>query len=182
MKINFCGDSFCRSADTHAWTTLLARHLNADIHGLGKDGTAYEHAFRTFDLKADYTIFCWTEPHRLYHPTYALNMAKCDDYKDSDPVYQAGYDYYKYIHNSDYMVELQNREMFWFDHTRLKNYTGKAVHLYSFYVPRYKFTYGHDTRLSLSRYINKEEYANHMSKDHNEQLASFVYHGIMKNA
>jgi hypothetical protein len=182
MKINFCGDSFCRSDKPHSWTTLLARHLNADIIGLGKDGTAHEHAFRTFNHKSDYTIFCWTEPHRLYHPVYSINMAKCEDYKDSDPVYAAGHDYYKHIHDWDYMTELQNREFYWFDNEILSNYSGSIVHLYSFYTPTYKFRHGHDTRLTLSGYIVEDEYANHMSKDHNDQLAVFLYHKIIKNA
>ena len=182
MIINFCGDSFCRSTATHSWTTLLANKLDAHILGLGKSGTAHEHAFRTFDLDTDYTIFCWTEPHRLYHPTYAINMAKCEDFKDSDPVYHTAYNYYRHIHNWDYMVQLQNREFYWFDNEVLSQYKGVAVHLYSFYIPKYKFKHGQDTRHSLSQYISDKEYANHMSEEHNKQLASYVYHKIVKNA
>jgi hypothetical protein len=39
-------------------------------------------------------------------------MARCDANKDVDPVYQAGHDYYKYIHDWDYMTKLTVQESF----------------------------------------------------------------------
>ena len=182
MKINFCGDSFCSSDKGLAWPNLLANWLKADIIGLGKPGASHEHAFRTFDYSANYTVFCWTEPHRLYHPTYSINMAKCEDYKGSDPVYQAGYDYYKYIHDWDYMSQLQNRELYWFDTKILNQYDGVAVHLYSFNTPSYKFQNGIYTRWCLSQYKCEDAYANHMSEHHNKQLSTLVYNRFINNA
>ena len=183
MKINFCGDSFCRDYNTpdktkarpNSYVQLLSKKLNAKLIGIGGSGTAHEHTFRTFDPKAEYTVFCWTEAHRLYHPTHRINMARCEDYKDSDPVYAAGYDYYKYIHDWDYMSTLQSREFFWFDHSILSKYKGKAVHLYSFRVPPYKFKHGIDTRMTLFQYKIKNDYANHMSEAKNIQLSEYLY-------
>ena len=79
-KINFCGDSFCEQACEQSWTTHLANALDAKIVGLGRGGTAHERAFKTFSPSADYTVFCWTEPHRLYHPDVPIGEVR-DHYK-----------------------------------------------------------------------------------------------------
>ena len=55
--INFCGDSYCKKAIPEAYTTILAKKLNAKIIGLGAAGSAYEHAIQSFDPSADYTVF-----------------------------------------------------------------------------------------------------------------------------
>ena len=47
--INFCGDSFCASKDKESWTIILSNMLGYKIYGIGKKGTAYEHAIKTFN-------------------------------------------------------------------------------------------------------------------------------------
>ena len=49
----------------------------------------------------DISIFCWTEPYRLYHPTLILSAnTEPQDNVDLN-VYKALDDYWKYLHNYD---------------------------------------------------------------------------------
>ena len=96
-KINFCGDSFCADLSHLAWTSLVASQLGAQIIGYGKKGMAHEYAIQCFDPAADFTVFCWTEPHRIWHPTLPLNMAHVEDQRDTSSTYKAAYVYYKFL-------------------------------------------------------------------------------------
>lgn len=131
--INFCGDSFCAIADkADAWPAIVAKTLEATIIGLGEPGTAHEHAIKSFNPAADYTIFCWTEPHRLYHPNYPISILSSGAHKDTSPVYQAAYQFYKYLHTLDYFIERQQRDFYWFENTQLIDYKGVIIHLWGF--------------------------------------------------
>jgi hypothetical protein len=68
--IGFFGDSFCAGSDENSWTDLLAYKLNANIINRGKDGSSIWSAILDFQkcVIPDYSIFCWTNPYRLYHP------------------------------------------------------------------------------------------------------------------
>ena len=183
-KINFCGDSFCKSNIEESWTYQIASRLDAEIIGLGIGGTAIEHVFKTFDPKADYTIFCWTEPHRLYHPKYKVSTATCNHYVKTRPenkIWAAGHVYYKYLHNWEVAEERYVRELFWFDQCVLKEYAGKAIHLFCFEC-LYKFENGvtFSNPLNLRRNVpfaldNSEEVANHFTAEQNKQLADELY-------
>jgi hypothetical protein len=186
-SINFCGDSFCKSggnigkhADA-AWTTLLANKLNADIIGLGRSGTAHEHVFQSFKPDADYTVFCWTEPHRIWHPQYALNMASADSLKKQERIYAVADLYYKYLHDTNYAVQRFQRECYWFDHAILANYQGKCIHLDCF-ESIYTWTSGiaHTipilNQLRTTPYQNSaDEVANHFTRDQNTWLADELF-------
>ena len=139
--INFCGDSFCFKLKSPAWTYLLAELLDCKILGGGKSGAAHEHAIRTFDETADYTVFCWTEPHRLYHLDLPLSTATADDNKKSNKVYAAAYAYYKYLHDYNYGIDRQMRDLYWFDHEVLSKYSGKLVHCWNF-MKTYEWKHG----------------------------------------
>ena len=180
-KINFCGDSFCKSNSEESWTRQLATRLDAEILGLGSSGTALEHAFKTFDPTADYTIFCWTEPHRLYHPKYPINFTRCETEKSNSKLYGAGFVYYKYLHNYEVAEARYVRELFWFDQCVLKEYAGKAIHLFSFEC-LYEFENGVTffNPLNLRRDVpfaldNSKEVANHFSVEQNKQLADELF-------
>jgi len=71
VNIAFSGDSFCSLHSNEpykAWTTLLRDHYNADVLCYGMAGYAlfhiYEKLLQVVD-KADYIIFCITDPYRL---------------------------------------------------------------------------------------------------------------------
>ena len=52
LTVNFCGDSFCASKNKFAWCHLLSKKINAKIIGLGKSGSAHEHAIKSFNPNA----------------------------------------------------------------------------------------------------------------------------------
>jgi len=180
--INFCGDSFCKGyGRMYSYTDVLAGLLDAKIIGRGKEGTARERVFETFDPTADYTVICWTEPFRLYHPEYSITMRTCDKLKDKNKAYQAGYDYFKYLHNANYMERVEQREFYWFDNEVLSKYEGKCMHIFSFYKS-YTFKHGINFERILKPLTNyNDEYANHMDKETNIALAK-ILHKRFKNA
>ena len=177
QTINFCGDSFCANTGEDSWITILSRLLDYKICGTGKNGSAYEHAIKTFDSKATATVFCWTEPHRLYHPTEHLNRASCEQRKHESKIHAAAYDYYKYLHNFDLVLERKQRDFYWFDEKVFKNYKGKLVHLFSFENAVYPFKHGIVVRkpLYLAKAGLSSIYPNHMTVETNAKLAKFVY-------
>ena len=179
--INFCGDSYCATDNKlDSWPVLLARLLNYKAMGFGKDGSSYEHAIQTFDEAADATVFCWTEPHRLYHPTEQINTAAAEQYKDKK-LYAAALDYYKYLHINWHMIDRANRDKYWFDNVKLKYYKGKILHLFCFESARYPFKNGIIcSRTPLKSMAVPEGkggmgYANHLSREHNIKLAEALY-------
>ena len=187
--INFCGDSFCqKESDINnrslSWTTLLADKLNASITGWGGSGSAPEHAIQTFDNTADYTVFCWTDPNRLYvNPDYSANMNNQRRRFSHqlgglhNNIAKAAYAYYKYLHNIPIAEQRFKRELYWFDHVILSNYRGVAVHLSCFNV-QHVFTHGinTDTPLNAMRSRDvKNELNNHFTEQENFELADKLY-------
>ena len=194
QTINFCGDSFCQlepivNNRSLSWTTLLASKLNVNIIGYGKAGAAYEHAIKTFDSTADYTIFCWTEPNRLYHAKYPLNVGLADVNSHTHPIYAEAKVYYKYLHNIDLACERQIRELYWFDHVILSTYQGLAIHLYCYDV-RHTFTNGITINTTLDTRPMREilgikniknEIHNHLTEQENSGLADKIYNIIKEH-
>ena len=193
LSINYCGDSFCKTGGDVgdypdvAWTSILAKLLNAQIIGLGKSGTANEHAIQSFVDTADYTVFCWTEPHRLWHAKYAINTASVDRYKKELRIYGVADLYYKYLHDVDYAVRRYQRECYWFDHAVLSKYSGKCIHLYSFRnIYDWKSGIYHQIKpLNDLRAVpweySDDEVANHFNIDQNQQLADELYRLFTKD-
>lgn len=186
--INFCGESFCQkepivSNRSLSWTTLLADKLNASIIGWGKPGAAYEHAFNCYDEQADYTIFCWTDPNRLYVDSeYSTNLGELsEDVKTKGGVKgsrdKAAYAYYKYLWNKQLTQKRFSRELYWFDHTILSNYKGVAIHLACFDI-WHVFTHGMNINTPLdamrSRDV-KNELMNHFTEQENARLTDKIY-------
>ena len=180
-KINFCGDSFCKLATKESWTKQLADRLGATIVGLGQSGSALEHTFKTFDPVADYTVFCWTEPHRIYHEKYPINIARAELNRDSNKLYRAACAYYRYLHNYELTEERYVRELYWFDHAILSQYYGKAVHL-----PCFKLMYQWKNGITVEHPLNerrdvpfsieeRNEVANHLTEQQNAELADEIY-------
>lgn len=175
--INFCGDSFCHSRLPDSYTIILADMLKADILGLGQPGGAHETAIKTFDSKADYTVFCWTEPHRVYHKDEAVTMQSCNTLKGTSPFWDAGYNYFKYLHNLEVSKDRQFRDFYWFDREVLSKYTGKIIHMWSF-KKTYNFLYGVEIEEPLIHLQNRGENLlslNHLSVEHNKLLAEKLY-------
>ncbi len=106
--IGFFGDSFCASNQPESWCNILQNKLGAKrIRWFGEPGRSiwstmfkYNRLIKNDDVP-DISIFCWTEPYRLYHPTLILS-ANTEPQDNVDPnVYKALDDYWKYLHNYD---------------------------------------------------------------------------------
>ena len=174
MLINFCGGSFCASTKKEAWTHVLANEIGAKIIGLGKSGSAHEHAIKTFNNTANITIFSWPEYNRVYHETEGINIASVMAEKDRLPIYKAAYYYYKYIHNIQYAKDRQIRDLYWFDREVLSNYKGKIIHTYCS-EPTYSFINGITPIVWTDRLsINTKPKANHMTYEQNKKFAKVL--------
>ena len=127
--IQFCGDSFCASTVSTSYTILLSDMLNASMIGRGRAGSAHEHAIRTFDTSADYTVFCWTESQRLFlaDEEIDINLTTATKYTEQSGVNtktkniaKAAFVYFKYIGHQPmqtaYNKQRQMRDLYWFDH------------------------------------------------------------------
>jgi len=176
--LNFCGDSFCATADREwSWTTLLAEHFDARIVGLGKSGSAHEHAIKSFHPNADITVFCWTEKSRVYHPTHSINFSITNHGKLEDRVLKAGYAYYKYLYDEQYAQSRQYRDLFWFDHEILSQYAGKCIHLWCFeatYAFNHGYTHSEPLHNAARIYPPGETTRNHLNIEDNKKLFNAI--------
>ena len=194
--INFCGDSFCAyHAVSSAWTKLLAHRLNVNIIGYGKSRSAHEHAIQTFNNTADYTIFCWTEAHRLYvNQTYCTSLLTLEAMFNPESTIseysptptqrdKAAYIYYKYLYKPKLHSQRQIRDLYWFDNVVLSQYKGVAIHLFCF-RNTYTFTNGININTPLNQLRDNPnkfpvsldiEPANHLTEQQNSGLADKIY-------
>jgi len=177
--INFCGDSFCADTRQFSWITLLSNKLGATVLGTGKIGSAHEHAIQTFDSRSEITIFCWTEPYRLHNTELGvgINMTSCEKFKGTAPIWDAAYNYYKYLHNNELSVKRQIRDLYWFDREVLSNYKGKLIHMWSF-KKTYSFLHGVEIEFPLISLMSRsanEKHINHLDVKYNHLLADKLY-------
>ena len=104
--IGFFGDSFCASNQPESWCNILQQKLGAQrIRWFGEPGRSIWSVFFRFneliaqDTVPDISIFCWTEPYRLYHQNLVLS-ANTIPKEGVDPnVYKALDNYWKYLHS-----------------------------------------------------------------------------------
>jgi hypothetical protein len=180
LKINFCGDSFCASKYKDAWCNILSNKINAKTIGLGKSGSAHEYAIKSFNSNTHITIFCWTEPNRLYHKKYEINSRSAETYKDKIIEMKIATEYYKYLHDFEYAEQRQIRDLYWFDNVILSQYKGKIIHYFGFNYPTYKFKNGYTHKVPIDRIFkiktsDNKYIFNHLSIDDNKKLAQFTY-------
>ena len=106
--IGFFGDSFCASNQPESWCNILQHKLGADrIRWFGEPGRSVWSTMFKFnklieqDCVPDISVFCWTEPYRLYHPELILSL-NTKPLEGVDPnVYKALDDYWKYLHSAE---------------------------------------------------------------------------------
>lgn len=155
---------------------------------------AHEHAIASFEEDADVTVFCWTEPHRLYYKDYALNFATVfspasDKYfkeklgAAKDPVRGSAFYFFKYLHDVEYFEKRQMRDLYWFDKEILSNYKGLAVHCFCF-----QNTYTFEHGVTYCKLLNEArsfkamggDIENHKNELQNTMLADDLYRLIYK--
>ena len=205
--IGYFGDSFCAGREPESWCVLLAERLKAKIVHWGEPGKSIWTTFFQFnfcidkDIVPDYSIFCWSEPYRLYHPHLILS-ANTQPLEGVDPkVYQALDDYWKYLHNYDKDEMAYEYSLKYYDSDVLSKIDKEVVQMWSF---RPFETAGKDARIKLTsgKFIDESMLAfskqndkdiswktsgvvnqcdrgiNHMTAEQNQQWADKVYERI----
>ena len=191
QTIGFFGDSFCTSKDAQSWCVLLAEKLNAEIINYGEEGKSIWTTFFNYNKRIkqntvpDISIFCWTEPYRLYHPDLVLS-ANTIPKEESDPkIYQALEDYWKYLHNYDKDELAYEYAIKHFDQNILSKIYKQIVQMWSF---RPFETAGKDAGIKLTSgvFIDESMFEfskgkgsiNHMTSEQNQRWADKVYEQI----
>lgn len=147
MKIGFFGDSFC--ANEHSWSfkyktyiSMLKKHYRAEIVHLGQGGSSISDLIllqlKPFIIQnkvPDICIFCWTEPHRLFHRTVRnLNYASSKEYVEKSKIWKAANDYYEHLWDSE-CTKLQYQALLEYTDNNILSILPKStkiIHMWSF--------------------------------------------------
>ena len=203
--IGFFGDSFCASNQPESWCNILQEKLGCQRPGwFGEPGRSIWSVFFRFnqlieqDKVPDISIFCWTEPYRLYHPNLILS-ANTEPLPHVDPkVYKALDDYWKYLQNYDKDQMAYEYALRYYDQNILSKINKKIVQMWSF---RPFETAGIDAGIKLTSgiFIDESMFAfakgpematdpswqrrhiNHMTEEENRQWADKVFARINGN-
>jgi len=195
--IGFFGDSFCASNQPESWCNILQVKLGCERpRWFGQPGRSIWSTFMHFnhlikmDRVPDVSVFCWTEPYRLYHPSLILS-ANTEPLEGVDPkVYEALDDYWKYLHNYDKDEMAYEYALRFYDQNVLSKISKTIVQMWSFKPFE---TAGKDAgiKLTAGKFIDESMYAfsggkdnwghgtiNHMTEDQNQRWAEKVYDRI----
>ena len=195
--IGFFGYSFCESNQPESWCNILQEKLGCDrIRHFGEPGRSIWSVFFKFNsliLKKqvpDISVFCWTEPYRLYHPRLILS-ANTEPMEGVDPdVYRTLEDYWKHLHSYEKDEMAYEYALRYYDQNILSKVDKKIIQMCSF---RPFETAGKDAgiRLQSGIFIDESMFTfsksegekdgwgvgtiNHMTVEQNKQWAQRVY-------
>ena len=138
-SIGFFGDSFCASNQPESWCNILQGKLGADrIRWFGNPGRSIWSVFFQFNKLIeqnrvpDICVFCWTEPHRLYHPELILSVGT-QPLEGVDPkIYEALDNYWKYLHNNEKAEMAYEYALKYYDQNVLSKLDNEIVQMWSF--------------------------------------------------
>ena len=200
--IGYFGDSFCADTSKDSWITILAEKLSANIVNTGKPGSSMWTAILDFErLKnqatlPDVCIFCWTNPHRLYHPKRYLNLRNLP--KDSN-LADAVKKYFGYLWFNDKEFLNYKYVLQYFDQNEISKIKGIKYQIFSinpndanndFEVSLQNNFIDEFSLLNFSG-LTLEDHGlpdlggkliNHMSIDKNKELANYFYKKIEGNS
>ena len=157
MKIGFFGDSFCEEeSNPHSWyynyetyIRKIKNHYNADIVNLGVGSSSYWDSiiqqFPKFSNNLpDVSIFCWTDPNRIYHPkirnlgVWLLSSIPLKDLTIGQIInhkaYTAAKQYFTHLYDDDKAMREMNAALYQFDREVLMpiQHKTKIIHMWSF--------------------------------------------------
>jgi len=140
------------------------------------------------DSVPDVSIFCWTEPYRLYHPKYILS-ANTQPLDDVDPnIYKALDQYWIHLHNYDKDEIAYEYALKYYDQNVLSKLKDKTiVQMWSF-RPFETAEKNAGIKLTTGTFIDESMFAfsggkqrwgqgkiNHMTVEQNQKWAEKVY-------
>ena len=195
--IGFFGDSFCASNQPESWCNILQRKLGADrTRWFGKPGTSIWSVFFQYNILImankvpDISIFCWTEPYRLYHPKYILS-ANTQPLEGVDPkMYKALEEYWIHLHNYEKDEMAYEFALKHYDQNILSKVDSEIVQMWSF-RPFETVNKDAGIKLTTGKFIDESMFTfsksagekdgwgvgtiNHMTVEQNQQWADKVY-------
>ena len=190
-SIGFFGDSFCASNQPESWCNILQEKLGCSRpRWFGNPGKSIWSVFFQFNKLIeqnrvpDISVFCWTEPYRLYHPKFILS-ANTQPLEGVDPnVYKALDDYWKYLHNYDKDEMTYEYALKYYDQNILSKVDKQIVQMWSFKPNT-------DIKLTTGTFIDESMFEfskgagvkgswgigtiNHMTEQQNKEWADKVY-------
>jgi len=192
LSIGFFGDSFCADTSPYSWCNLLADKLGCEKPmTYGKKGESiwgtmfrFKNRIKTESIP-DISVFCWTEPYRLYHPKLILTANTQPSRYESPKIYEALDDYWKYLHSEEKDELAYSYALQWFDQNELSKTGKKIIQLWSF---RPFETSQKDAGIKLKTGLfldhslyafsktsrSKEKTINHMTVEQNQNTAQFI--------
>jgi hypothetical protein len=199
-SIGFFGDSFCASNQAESWCNILQKKLGAArIRWFGHPGTSIWSVFFQYNKLIeqnqvpDISVFCWTEPYRLYHPKHILS-ANTEPLEGVDPnMYKALDQYWIHLHNYDKDEMAYEYSLKYYDTEILSRVDSEIVQMWSFRPfetagkkANIKLTTGTFIDESMFQFSKNEGVKNdwgigtinHMTVDQNRQWAEKVYRQI----
>ena len=190
--IGFFGDSFCASNQPESWCNILQQKLGANyISWFGEPGRSVWSTMFKFnklmeqDRVPDISIFCWTEPYRLYHPKLILSL-NTESLEGEDPnIYNALDNYWKYLHSTEKDDMVYEYALKHYDQNVLAKLESKTI------VQMWSFKPKADIKLQTGTFIDESMNAfrgdgrgkdgrrlgtiNHLTVEQNQQWADKVY-------
>ena len=200
-SIGFFGDSFCASNQPESWCNILTGKLGCSRpRWFGRPGKSiwstmfdYNRLIET-DQVPDISVFCWTEPYRLYHKSLTLS-ANTKPLEGVNPkIYEALDDYWKYLHSYEKDEMAYSYAIQHYDRNVLSNVDSDIVQMWSFrpfetrnidakiklttgtFIDESMFTFSKDRG---SEYGWGPGYINHMTVEQNQRWAEKVYGSLL---
>jgi len=196
--IGYFGDSFCAGREPESWCVLLAEKLDARIVHWGEPGRSIWSTFikiekfiqRKMPLP-DISVFCHTEPYRLFHRELILS-ANTEPLPEVNPkIYETLDNYWKYLHSYEKDELCYEYALKHFDNEILPSLDTEVIQMWSFKPFE---TAGKDAgiKLNTGKFIDESMFAfskkdgvelggwgpgtiNHMTVGQNAQWAQKVY-------
>jgi len=193
-SIGFFGDSFCASNQADSWCNILQEKLGANkIRWFGNPGRSIWSVFFQYNKLIqqnevpDISVFCWTEPYRLYHPKHILS-ANTEPLEGVDKnIYEALDQYWIHLHNYDKDEMAYEYALKYYDQNILAKVKSDIVQMWSF---RPFETAGKDAgiKLQTGTFIDESMFhfsggkdgwgvgtINHMTAEQNKEWATKVH-------
>ena len=201
--IGFFGDSFCADRSKESWCTILSDLLGCDYPvSFGEPGQSIWSVFFKFNelirqnQVPNISIFCWTEPYRLYHPKLVLTANTVAPAHADPMVYKTLDNYWRYLHSYEKDEMCYSYALQYYDQNILSKLKSQIVQMWSFrpfetadkdagiqlksgtFIDESMFAFGgnkpgHSVNIELQQNIN------HMTVDQNQRWADKVYGRIL---
>jgi len=195
--IGFFGDSFCADHRQGSWCNLFAEKIGCGAPVCyGREGDSIWGTFTKFNKRIsegtvpNISVFCWTEPYRMYHSTLPLTINIKQKSNKNSHLHQALDDYWKYLQCSNKDELAYEYALKYYDRHVLSTIDKKIIQTWSF-RPFENSDKDAGIGLQTGLFIDKSLYRtaadeksdskemNHMSANLNEDLANYFY-GITK--